>query len=116
MHEYNTFMTYACAADWSLVAITVRRETIKLNTFLAISDAPINTMPVQLREIHLNFENYGEVIKTFEDADCDTFLNVRQTPGFFFILYKTSTSAASVITLLIKSIEIVAVSQLTCNF
>ena len=41
-------------------------------------------MPVQLREIHLNFENYCQVIKTFQDADCDTFLNVRQTPGARF--------------------------------
>lgn len=73
MYQKKRVISYACAIDCSFVAITVLK-TIKF---------PTNQHRVQLHEMHLNFENYRQVVSNFQDADCDTRLNVRQMPGNF---------------------------------
>ena len=49
-----------------------------------------NQHRVQLHEIHLNFDNNCQVVSNFQDADYNTFLNVPQIPGLFFLYTKKS--------------------------
>ena len=51
------------------------------NVLLAFSHPPINTVINYTKSLEV--ENYCQVLSDFQDADCDTLLNVRQMPGFF---------------------------------
>lgn len=72
-----------------------------------------NQHRVQLHEIHLNFDNNCQVVSNFQDADYNTFLNVRQIPGLCFLYAKFKLAQLLWFPPLHKKSEVVPTNQVS---